>query len=62
MGPGLPRGLLAFTRSQGITGIVTASVCKSQESVEPGVRQNQQREKVDTTTPRLGPNAHRNMF
>lgn len=61
MGPGLPRSLLAFTRSQEITGIIRTSTQKPQERQELRASQNPQREEVDTTTTRLGANAHRNV-
>lgn len=61
MGPGLPRRLLAFARSQGITDIIRTSAQKPQERRELRVSQNPQREGVDTTTPRLGANTLRNI-
>lgn len=61
MGPGLPRSLLAFARSQEITDIIRTSTQKPQERWELRVSQNPQREEVDTSTPRLGANSHRNI-
>lgn len=61
MGPGLPRSLLAFARSQEITDIIRTSTREPQERWELRVSQNPQREEVDSITPRLGANAHRDI-